>query len=309
MDYIYLVLGLVILVLSGEFLVKGGTQIANHFKIPKLIIGLTIVSIGTSAPELFVSIDAALMGSPDLSIGNVVGSNIANIGLILGATTLILPISITKETTRINLPIMIGISFVLFFLAKDYSLSLGNGILLVSMLVGYILFLKFRNKNKKDEQIEIPTMSWKFAVLYIVIASVGLYYGADLLVKSSQNIALSFGVSERIVGLTVLAFGTSLPELATSIIAAIKKQDDISIGNIIGSNIFNILCVLGFTSIVKPININPRILDFDIYVMIGVSVFLLLLTISPFAKGKIRRFEGVLLLSSYVGYVAFLFLQ
>ncbi len=311
MDYIYLILGLIILVISGDFLVKGGTQIANYLKIPKLIVGLTIVSVGTSAPELFVSLEAALNGSPDLSIGNVVGSNIANIGLILGITTLILPISVTKESSKINMPIMIGISALLFLLSMDYKLSLGNGILLTSLLAAYIYFLIYRNKkqkNKTTEEVEQPTMHWGIAIICIIAASFGLYYGAELLINAAQNIAISFGVSERIIGLTVLAFGTSVPELATSIIATLKKQADISVGNIIGSNIFNILCVLGFTSIIKPINVNPNILDFDMFFMIGIAI-LLLLTMLPFSNGRIRRIEGALLLSFYLGYIGLLFLQ
>lgn len=311
MDYISLIIGLVILVISGDFLVKGGIQLASYLKIPKLIVGLTVVSIGTSAPELFVSLDAALHGSPDLSIGNVVGSNIANIGLILGITTLLLPITVTRESSQINLPIMIGLSALLFYISTDYKLSTGNGILLTSLLVGYILFLIYRNKRNKNkdlDEIEKSQMHWGIAVLYIIASSIGLYYGADLLVNSAQNIALSFGVSERIIGLTVLAFGTSVPELATSLIATFKKQADISVGNIIGSNIFNIVCVLGFTSLIKPINVNPNILGFDMLFMLGISV-LLLLTMLPFSVGRIRRVEGALLLSFYIAYIGLLFWQ
>ncbi len=310
MDYIYLILGLTILVFSGDFLVKGGVQVANHLKIPRLIVGLTIVSIGTSAPELFVSLDAALNGSPDLSMGNVVGSNIANIGLILGITTLILPMPISRESSKINFPIMFGASLLLWLLALDLKLSFWNGVLLVSLLVGYISFLVFRTKykNKNNDKIEKPTLLLGWAIFYIIISSFGLYYGAEMLVFSAQNIALSFGVSERIIGLTVLAFGTSVPELATSVIAALKKQMDISVGNILGSNIFNILSVLGITSIVKPINVNPDILDFDIFFMIGIAI-LLFLTMLPLSNGRIKRIEGFLLLSFYAIYVGLLFIQ
>lgn len=310
MNYFYLIIGLVILVFSGDLLVKGGIQIANYLKIPKLIVGLTIVSIGTSAPELFVSLGAALKGSPDLSVGNVVGSNIANIGLILGITALILPIPISKESSQINFPIMLGISLLFWLVSVDSQLSLWDGILFVSLLIGYILFLTYRAKRKKDiqEEVEKPTIPIWRAILYVIIASFGLYYGAELLVKSAQNIAFSFGVSERVIGLSVLAFGTSVPELATSVIAALKKQMDISVGNIIGSNIFNILSVLGVTSIVKTINVNPTILEFDIWFMIGISV-LLFLTMLPLSRGRINRFEGFLLFSFYILYVGLLFLQ
>ncbi|PVX50742.1 cation:H+ antiporter [Balneicella halophila] len=310
MNYLFLIIGLTILVFSGNLLVKGGVQIANHLRIPKLVVGLTIVSIGTSAPELFVSLGAALNGSPDLSVGNVIGSNIANIGLILGITTLILPMPISPESSKINYPFMMGVSLLLWILALDLKLSLWDGFIFVVLLVGYITFLILRAKKKKNiheiiEQASLPI--WR-AILYVLIATFGLYYGAELLVSSAQSIALSFGVSERVIGLTVLAFGTSVPELATSIIAAFKKQMDISVGNILGSNIFNILSVLGITSIVTPINVNDSILNFDIFFMIGISV-LLFLTIIPLSKAYINRFEGFLLLSFYIVYVGLLFIQ
>ncbi len=307
MDYLYFILGLLILILSGDFLVKGGVQIANHLKIPKLIIGLTIVSIGTSAPELFVSIDAALKGSPDLSIGNVIGSNIANIGLILGTTALILPIPIHRESSIINYPFMMGVSLLLWLLIVDLKISFLDGLLLCSLLIAYIILLRYRSRrNRNKEEIEAPSLPIWQALLFVICASIGLYYGAELLVSSAQNIAFTFGISERVIGLTIVAFGTSVPELATSIIAALKKQMDISIGNIIGSNIFNILSVLGVTSLIKPINVNPAILDFDIYVMIGISA-LLFFTMLPLRNGKINNLKGGLLLSTYILYVGLLF--
>lgn len=310
MDYFYLILGLLILVFSGDFLVKGGVQLSNHLKIPKLIVGLTVVSIGTSAPELFVSIGAALKGSPDMSIGNVIGSNIANIGLILGITTIILPMPIGKETFKINYPILLFFSLLFWGIATDNKLSTLDGIIMVILLVAYIIFLIHRSKSEtKNAEAEQPSVSIGMALVYIIVASLGLYYGAELLVSSAQNIALSFGVSERVIGLTVIAFGTSVPELATSIVAALKKQMDISVGNIIGSNIFNILCVLGITSIVKEINVNETILQFDIYFMLGITI-LLFFTILPFKtkKSRINRFEGALLLAFYLGYISMLFI-
>lgn len=308
MDYFYLILGLVILVFAGDFLVKGGVQIANHFKIPKLVVGLTIVSIGTSAPELFVSIGAALKGSPDMSVGNVIGSNIANIGLILGITTLILPMPINKETIKINYPILLFFSLLFWGLSLDNMLSFFDGLLLVGLLITYIIFLIYRAKTKKQEnEIEQPTFAiWK-AFLLVTISSLGLYYGAELLVSSAQNIALSFGVSERIIGLTIVAFGTSVPELVTSVVAALKKQMDISVGNIIGSNIFNLLCVLGTTSLIKKINISNEILNFDIYFMLGITI-LLFLTMLPIKKARINRWGGGILLAFYLGYITTLFI-
>lgn len=307
MEYVYLIIGLIILIFSGDFLVKGGVEIANHLKIPKLIVGLTIVSIGTSAPEMFVSIGAALNGSPDMSVGNVVGSNIANIGLILGITTLILPMPIARETSKVNMPILIVISLILWWLLQDGSLDLFDGVVMVLLLLGYIVLLIFRSK-KQDVQEKESEASYSIfiAIGMVVAAAFGLYFGAELLVEAAQKIARSFGVSERVIGLTILAFGTSVPELATSIMAALKKQMDISVGNIVGSNVFNILSVLGITSIIKDISVSDSILNFDVFVMLGMTV-LLLLTMIPLNKAYISRWEGGLMLTAYLGYILYLF--
>lgn len=307
MEYLYLIIGLTILIFSGDFLVKGGVQIANYLRIPKLIVGLTIVSIGTSAPEMFVSIGAALNGSPDMSIGNVVGSNIANIGLILGITTLILPMPIARETSKINMPILIGISLIMWWLLQDGLLGLFDGILMILLLLCYIILLVFRSKKQYVEEKELGVTHNVFiAIGMVIVAAFGLYFGAELLVDAAQKIARSFGVSERVIGLTILAFGTSVPELSTSIMAALKKQIDISVGNIVGSNVFNILSVLGVTSIIKDINVSDSILNFDIFVMIGMTI-LLLLTMIPLNKAYISRWEGGLMLTAYLGYILYLF--
>lgn len=308
MAYLYLIVGLAILIFSGDFLVKGGVQIANYLKIPKLIIGLTVISIGTSAPELFVSMGAALNGSSDMSVGNVVGSNIANIGLILGITTLILPMAIAKETSRLNMPILIIISVIFWLLAYDGILSLFDGLVLIVLLVGYIILLIYRAKRNRAEEKEISVQQSIFIALgMVVLAAIGLYFGAELLVNSAQKIARSFGVSERVIGLTILAFGTSVPELATSVMAALKQQMDISVGNIVGSNIFNILSVLGITSIIQEVNVSESILHFDIFVMIGMTL-LLLITMIPLKKSYINRWEGGIMLLAYIGYILYLFI-
>lgn len=308
MAYLYLIVGLAIFIFSGDFLVKGGVQIANYLKIPKLIIGLTVISIGTSAPELFVSMGAALNGSSDMSVGNVVGSNIANIGLILGITTLILPMAIAKETSRLNMPILIIISVIFWLLAYDGILSLFDGLVLIVLLVGYIILLIYRAKRNRAEEEEISVQQSIFIALgMVVLAAIGLYFGAELLVNSAQKIARSFGVSERVIGLTILAFGTSVPELATSVMAALKQQMDISVGNIVGSNIFNILSVLGITSIIQEVNVSESILHFDIFVMIGMTL-LLLITMIPLKKSYINRWEGGIMLLAYIGYILYLFI-
>ncbi len=307
MDYLFLLIGLIILVVSGDFLVKGGIQLANHFKISKLIVGVTVISLGTSAPELFVSAGAALNGSPDISIGNIIGSNVANIALVLGITALILPVPIAKDSTLVNWPVMFGATLLLYFLIFDQVLSSLEGGLLLLLLLVYILFLILRSKGEKAS-FDPPTLPiWK-AVAFVILASTGLYFGAELLVYAAQNLALNFGVSERIIGLTVLAFGTSVPELTTSIIAACKKQMDISVGNILGSNIFNILGVLGTTAIIKEIRISNEIIHFDMYWLICLAI-LLLLTMLPLSKGRINRLEGSLLVSVYFVYTSILFLS
>jgi len=311
MDYLYLFVGLIILLYSGDLLVKGGVALASHFKISTLVVGVTVVSFGTSAPELLVSLNAALNGSPDISIGNVVGSNIANIALVLGFTAILLPLPVRSNSIKYDWPFMMGASVLFYLFVLNQYLESYEGVVFLLLLFAFMgwTIWKSRKQNKEFSE-KIPTA--KYSVLIslglITASSVGLYFGANLLVDSAKNIAIQFGVSERVIGLTIVAFGTSVPELATSGIAAFKKEMDISIGNIIGSNIFNILGVLGVTSIIKKIFVSKEIVSFDILMMLGIS-FLLFILILPLRKGKLHRWKGVLLLSVYLIYIYLVFKQ
>lgn len=310
MDYLWLVVGFMILLYSGDFLVKAGVSLSGHFKISPLVTGITIVALGTSAPEFFVSLGAAVKGSPDIAMGNVVGSNIANIALVLGVTAIVLPIPVLKKTMRFDWGVMMLASVLLFLFAFNGTLVFWEGFILASILAWYLAVSVYKSrKDIKETDMEplTPTMSILASFGMVALASVGLYFGADLLVESAKNIAIDFGVSERVIAITIVALGTSLPELATSVIAACRKQMDISVGNIIGSNIFNILGVLGLTSVIKKISVDKSILEFDIFAMLAISLLLFVLIAVP-RKQILQRWKGGLFLAIYLGYIAFVFL-
>jgi cation:H+ antiporter len=309
MEYLLLILGFVLLLYGGKFLVKGGVSLAERFNISSLVIGLTVVSFATSAPELFVSAVAAIKGHPEVAMGNVIGSNIANISLVLALTAIIIPVPVKSNSVRIDAPFMLIISFLLWLLMVNLQLLRWEGILFLVLLVVYIAgLLRFSRKNIKEKAVAVPVKRISLAktILMLVLAYIGLAFGSDLLVDNASLIAADFGVSERVIAITVVAFGTSLPELTTSVLAAFKGEMDISIGNIIGSNIFNILAVLGLTSFIHPIIVDVSFLNFDIYWMIGTSV-LLFLFILPFKGGKLTRIKGGILFISYCIYVYLLF--
>lgn len=306
MDYLYLILGFVILLSSGDLLVKGGVALSSHFKIPTLVVGVTVISFGTSAPELFVSLGAALSGSPDIAIGNVVGSNVSNIALVLGFTAILLPLPVKSNTLKFDWPVMMGASLLFFAFAQNNLIETWEGISFLLLLIGFMVFTVLKSRNNNEEEFKKPKQSILMAFGLIILASIGLYFGADLLVGAAKNIALGYGVSERVIGLTLVAFGTSVPELATSAIAALKKEMDISVGNIIGSNIFNIFGVLGVTSIVKNIFVSDTVLNFDLIWMLAIS-FLLFLLLLPLKTAKLHRWKGFILIIVYALYVFFIF--
>lgn len=311
MEFLLLILGFIILIVGGNLLVKGGVELAGHFKISKLVVGITIISLGTSAPELFVSISAALKSSPDISFGNVIGSNIANIGLVLGLTALILPVPANRTVIVKDWPFMMIASILLLICVQDLSLSYIEGLIFLIILILYIYWSLYRSRKKtrlSDQTISPPKRKFIFSLFILIIAAFALFLGSELLINSARNIALDFGISERLIGLSLVAFGTSVPELATSIIAALKKQMDISVGNIIGSNIFNILAILGITSIIKSINISLSLVNFDIYAMLAIAV-LLLLFLLPVKKSIVKRHEGAFLLLFYIAYMYYIFMK
>ena len=305
MDYILFIAGLFLLVFSGKYLVQSGVSIARTFNIPTIIIGITIIAFGTSAPELIVSVKAALSGNPEIAFGNVIGSNISNIGLVLALTALLIPIPVGKTSWKLDWPVMMIASILLYLFTLNNILGFWESFVLFAGLVVYLLYSVYSSKQdeQNDEITNAPQYKLWLAVLIVVLSSIGLAYGADLLVHSAVNIATNLGVSKRVISITIVAFGTSLPELTASIIAAFKKQTDISIGNIIGSNIFNIMAVLGITGMIHPIQIDHIAFSFDIIWMMFVAV-LLFLFIFPFKTIYLNRVEGALLLLSYLLYLA-----
>jgi len=308
---ILLILGLILLLVSGKYLVESSVIIAKHFRIPTGIIGLTIVAFGTSAPELLVSLQAAIQGHPDMAVGNVVGSNISNILLVLGLTTIIFPLVVQPGSVRKDWPIMMGLSILLLIFMLDHRISRLEGAVMVLLLGGYIYYSVRQARRPQpavEEKVDVPLrqMRWWIAVIIFLVSCAGLAYGASLLVDNAAHMAHHFGISERVISITMVAVGTSLPELSTTLIAAFKRETDISLGNIIGSNIMNIISVLGFTAVIRPIHIIPELLTIDMPWMIGAGVLLFLFMI-PARKGRINRIEGSVLFLAYVTYIYFIF--
>ncbi len=304
-----LIVGLIVLITGGDYLVKGSSNIALRLHLSPLVVGLTIVAFGTSTPELLISIISATKGSPDIAMGNVIGSNICNLALVLGVTAVIHPIKVGTASIRIDWPTTMGVSILLYLSVREGFVDSYEGVLFVAIMIIY-LFLIIRKSRKdtklanallKDTDIpEAPSRPlWK-DVLFILIGCTGLYFGSEWFVGSAQTLAFSFGIEERIVGLTVVAIGTSLPELVTSIVASYKGQTDLALGNLMGSNIFNILSILGITSIIKEIEVHDQILDWDIIWMLVITLLVLPLMIS---KKQIGRIEGIILLLVYIGYM------
>ena len=299
MDYLFVALGLVGLFLGGDALVRGAVGIARRLAMPPLLIGLTVVGFGTSMPELLVSAQAALSGSPSLAIGNIVGSNIGNILLIAGISALIWPIVVSGGSLRRDTAVMVGAALALVPLFWMGWIGRPAGVVLLAGLAAYLV-ISYRSAQGAPSETAGPAAPLWRSLLWLTVGFVALLAGARFLVDGSVNIARSFGVSEAFIGLTIVAIGTSLPELATSLIAALKRHSEIAIGNIVGSNIFNILGILGLTAIIAPIPVEPRFLTFDLPVMIGVT---LLFTALLLMRPVIGRGVGTALLAGYAAYV------
>lgn len=301
-----LIAGLALLLLGGEFLVRGGVSLAGHFRLSPMVVGLTVVSLGTSSPELVVSLNAALEGYPDISIGNVIGSNISNMGVVLALTVIISPFVVKRKEIIDDMIIMAGTGVVLFIFLIDMRLSQIEGIILVVLLVAYI-YRSVRNDKKEyiDSEPELR-YSLALSIVIIIISCLGLAAGANMLVKSASTIASMMGISDRIISVSIIAVGTSLPEMTTSVIAGIRKENGLSIGNIVGSNIFNILAILGITASVKPFSINDSNFKSDIYWMMGIIIALILMII-PSAKSSMRRWKGIFLALVYLSYIYIVF--
>lgn len=301
--------GLLLLYFGAEGLVRGSSSLGLRFGLSPLVVGLTIVAFGTSAPELAVSMNAAYVGQSDLSIGNVVGSNIANIGLILGISVMVQPLSLNIQIIRIDIPIMIGVSILFCMLIFDANLSRIDGLLLVSGVIAFTVFnvikarqAKPKDKNAFESEILVLKDGLTREIVFIFAGLTLLIVGGKLLVDGAVHIARVVGISEAVIGLTVVAVGTSLPEMATSILAATKKMSDLAIGNVVGSNIFNILGVLGASSLLSPLA-QGNVTWIDIGVMIFFSLVVLTLARN---SNTLKRRDGLLLFAGYVGYIIWL---
>lgn len=307
-----LIIGLILLLVSGKYLVESSVTLARHFRIPTSIIGLTIVAFGTSAPELLVSIQAAVQGHPDMAVGNVIGSNISNILLVLGLTTIIFPLLVQRESIVRDWPIMMGVSLVLLLFLLDNRITRLEALIMILLMGGYILFsVRLSRLPRYADPVEITVIrraKWWVAAIIFLVACAGLAFGASLLVDNAATMAGHFGISERVISITMVAVGTSLPELSTSLIAAFKKETDISIGNILGSNIMNIISVLGITALIKPIATVPEVLHIDMPWMLGSAVLLFLFMI-PARRGRINRIEGSVMILAYATYIYFIFIS
>ena len=310
---ILFIAGLALLIIGAEILVRGSSRLAAAMGISKLVIGLTVVAFGTSSPELAVSVRSGLSGLSDISIGNVVGSNLFNVLLILGLSAMITPLVVSRQLIRLDVPIMIGAAILTLLLGLDGKIGRIDGTILFAGMIGYTVFLVRQSKKElllsegKKEQSALTTRFWIINIFYIILGLYMLITGSGWLVKGAVYFAEALGLSKLIIGLTIIAAGTSLPEVATSVIASIRGERDIAIGNVVGSNIFNILLVLGLSSIVAKtgIKVSPASLHFDIPVMIAVSIACLPIFFTGF---KISRWEGTLFLGYYIAYTAYLIL-
>lgn len=322
---LFLLVGLIVLIFGGEFLVKGAVALAKAVNISPLVIGMTIVAFGTSAPELIVSITSALNDNAGIAVGNVIGSNIANIALVLGATVLILPIPIDKQTKFVDFPVMLIATGMFYYIACDGEIVFLEGLILFLALIGYLSYMAtrsiaLRKKVKNGEATNVESSPyelddykeepfWK-SITFLLVGFIGLYFGAEWFVDGAIGIA-EFLLAENpekdvIIGVTIVALGTSAPELVASTVAAYKGETDLSIGNLLGSNIFNIFAVIGITGIVSPMEVTENAINFDMWWMIGIAFFM---GISIFIGNKINRWEGVIMLGTYFTYMGVILLR
>lgn len=310
-DIPLLVGGLALLVLSGEVLVRNAAGMAVKASIPPLIVGLTVVSIGTSAPEIFASVQAALAGNPGLAIGNVVGSNIANLALILGVTALIHPVKVDRSVVTTDWPVMMAGTVMFGLFAWDLVFTHFEGTILLLGTVALMSFLIYRSQkarrtaapdaDESDGDFErFAARPYPLLLLGTAVACVGLYFGAEWFISGARGIATAAGVSDHIIGVTVVAFGTSVPELVASGAAAVKGQSDLALGNLVGSNIFNIFLALGATSLIEEMPVDPAVLSDDLWWMGGIALLLLPMMLHT---AKFQRWKGVVLLGLYLAYI------
>ncbi|MCF2871234.1 calcium/sodium antiporter [Octadecabacter sp. G9-8] len=310
-DWVYTILGLVLLLLAGDSLVKGAVNLSLRLGVPALIVSLTIVAFGTSAPELLISIQAIWDGVPDLALGNVVGSNTANVLLVLGVPALIAVMHTSGCDTRASYLQMIAATFLFIALAYRGQFDWMSGIILLAALAAMLIHAAVAANRHRKAGMEVeddledlegadPDLPWAKIILFLVLGLIGLPWGANLLVDGASNIARDYGISDAVIGLTLVAIGTSLPELATTVMAALRKQADVVLGSVIGSNLFNLLGIIGVASLVGTIPVNETFFAFDFWVMLGAS---LLLIPFVFLKMDLTKIWGVILSALYIAYL------
>lgn len=308
-DILLLILGIGVLYFGAEWLVRGSARLASGLGVSPLVVGLTVVSLGTSAPELVVVVLAALEGSGDLAVGNVLGSNLANVGLVLGLTAAIRPLTLGARVVKREVPIMLAVTLLLYPLILDLELTRSDGIVLLGVLTVYLLFVGWTAGEEEPEILDeyekyvedesyVVTGDALRDLGVVVLGASGVVLGGQLIVQNALDLARSAGIPELVVGITVVAVGTSLPELATSMVAAIREESDIAVGNIIGSNIFNVASVLGAASVLRPIAVADSVLTVELPAVVAMSVLILIIALSG---SVIRRWEGLVLLAGYVG--------
>ena len=313
----YMVAGLVLLILGAERFVHGAAATARNFGIAPLLIGLTVVAFATSAPEVLVSVVAASRGEPGLAIGNAIGSNIVNIGLVLGMTAIVRPIKLESATLRREMPALLAVTLLVVSLFLDARLTNIDGyVMLTGLVIVMIWLVRLGSRSaandpiKKDFEAEIPDdVSMKSAVLWVVVGLGTLLLGAQWLVTGAIGIAHTLGVSEVVIGITIVAFGTSLPELAVSLISVLKGEYGLAIGNIVGSNIFNLLAVIGIAAAIEPMTLHPSVLSLHIFVMVAFTLVLFAMTYDYDGKARLSRLEGVALLAAFIAYDSYVIMQ
>jgi len=310
-DFLKLFGGFVYLLMGGELLVRGALGLSKESNIPPVVVGMTVVAMGTSAPELMVSTFSALSGYPEIAIGNVIGSNIANVLLVLGVPVLIYPIACNQEGLSKQASLMIAVSLMFIIMCVFQPITFVEGLLLVTVLFGFLIAATRGSsliplddpEEEMDRGLGLPTYP-STITLFIVLGAISLPLGADLVVEGGVGLASTWGVSEAVIGLSLIALGTSLPELSTTVVAALHKSSDVAIGNVIGSNLFNILAILGITALLTDIPVDPMFLRFDVWVMFFASVLLWVFVIS---KATIGRVWGGVFLTGYFSYLAMIY--
>lgn len=303
MALLFILIGFVLLIGGAEFLVRGAVAVANKLKIPSIIVGLTIVAFGTSTPEFVVSIKAALSGAGGISVGNIVGSNIANILLILGVAGIISVVKCDKKVFLRDWSFMMFTTILFVIFALSGKFVFWHGLIMLGLLLAFIVFNYFNSKNSEEEEStksSLANKSWLLVTAVTLIGLAAILYGSELLVKGAVDLAKIFGVSEAIIGLTIVAVGTSMPELATTVVAAYRKQNGVALGNVVGSNIWNIVFIMGATATIVDVEVVRQILVYDMWVMVSATVVLLPMMLT---KSKLSRVESVLFLLIYVGYI------